>query len=462
MIKINFNRLAYGWQPFVVVLSLILGLPAAAQTGSSPIEGELQDIAPTPPAAAVGSVIEIVCPEGIATSALQRDCNALVGSALEDDPNAGDALLEVIPDDASTALDTSQNSLTVQTGNINARLTALRRGAIGIDLSGLNFDTDEHYIPGSFLGELHDSATEGNASADTLGFSRLGLFINGNFGSGNKDVTANEDGFRFDTQGITAGLDYRFTDNFILGGAVGYANTETDIDSAVGNLDADSFTGSLFGTYYQSDKLYIDGSISYGHSSYDQHRNVRYALTDGTTVDQTFSADYDGDQFAATLSSGYELNFNRFTLTPQSRLQYIQADLNGYSENAVSNPSANGSGWGVKIDNQNLESFTLALGGHINYAVSQSWGVLFPYASFEWVHEFENDNDKVSGRFLGDPSRTTFFLPTDALDQDYFNLGIGLSVLFTKGSAAFLNYQTVLGYDDLDQHNVSAGIRFEF
>jgi hypothetical protein len=178
MIKINFNRLAYVWQPLVVVLSLMLGLPATAQTGPSPIEGKLQDIAPTAPAAEVGSVIEIVCPQGIASSALQRDCNALVGSALGGDSNAGDALLEVTPDDASTALDTSQNSLTVQTGNINARLTALRRGAVGIDLSGLNFNTDEHYIPGSFLSKLYDSATGGSASADTLGFSRLGLFIN--------------------------------------------------------------------------------------------------------------------------------------------------------------------------------------------------------------------------------------------------------------------------------------------
>ena len=169
-----------------------------------------------------------------------------------------------------------------------------------------------------------------------------------------------------------------------------------------------------------------------------------------------------GEQLALTLDAGYEIRHEALTFTPSGRLQYIKAEVDGYREDNVANPNGEGSGWGVEIDNQDFKSFTLGLGGQINYAVSQSWGVLLPYGSFEWVHEFDDQNEIVSGRFLGDPSGTTFRLPTDAVDQNYFNLGVGVSALFSRGNAAFLNYQTVLGYDDLDHHSINAGVRFEF
>jgi outer membrane autotransporter protein len=432
--------------------------------GASPIDGVLQSIAPTEPAAEVGSVIETICPQQIAAVDLQRDCDALVGDALEgNSDSAGEALLQVTPDSAGAPVDASQNSIAAQTRNVGARLSALRRGATGFSLSGLSFDIDGNHISGEFLsGLLYEETEGGSASADALGFSRLGFFINGDISYGDKDAGSNEDGFEFDTQGITLGIDYRFTDNFILGGALGYSTTDTDIDAQGGELDTDAYVGTLFGTYYQSEQLYIDASINYGNSDYDQERRVRYTLSDGTTVDQTWRADYDGDQLAVTLGAGYQLNRDAFSFTPNGRLQYIEADVDGYREGNASNPSLDGSGWGLEIDDQTLTSFTLGLGGQINYAVSQSWGVLFPYASFEWVHEFEDQNEIVSGRFLGDPGATTFRLPTDTVDQNYFNLGVGVSALFSRGSAAFLNYQTVLGYDDLEHHSVNAGVRFEF
>ena len=290
---------------FNLILSDAIGITGSSFTATitieddevdnndSPIRGTLQDFAPTAPAAEVSAVIETVCPQEIAASDLQRDCNTLVGAALGGDANTGDALLQITPDDASTPVDASQSSIAAQTKNINARLATLRRGASGISLSGLNFDIDGNYIPGSFLSGLYDSVG-GGASSDALGFSRFGFFISGNISYGDKEGTANEDGFEFDTQGITIGVDYRFTDRFILGGALGYSTTDTDIDANGGKLETDGFIGTLFGTYYSSDRIYIDGSISYGDNDYEQERRVSYSLSNSASVDQAWFADYSG------------------------------------------------------------------------------------------------------------------------------------------------------------------------
>lgn len=424
----------------------------------------VQEFANTPGQSSTANVIGTVCPQGVADTAFQDDCNALVGAAFDNDANVGTALSQITPDDASIAADASQNSIGQQMGNVGSRLAALRSGVVrrGADISGLSLQIAGERLAGSQVQTLLNSLSGGGASSDESGFARLGFFVSGDLGFGDKDPTANEDGFDYDIRSITAGVDYRLSDAVILGAALGYSSSDTDVDANGGNLNADSYSLTLFGTFYQSDQFFIDGSLSFGRDSYDQERNIRYTLPGHADVNQTLFSDYDGDQFAATVNAGYEFRTGGFTLVPSGRLQYIDTDVDGFSENAVSNPAAAGAGWGVSIDNQSFQSFTLGLGGQVNYAISQSWGIFLPYASFEWIHEFEENNDFVTGSFIGDPTNESFSLPTDANDSNYFNLGVGFSAQFKRGAAAFLNYQQVLGYDDLDHYNISAGFRLEF
>lgn len=432
------------------------------ESTSSPAE-QLQQFANTPGQSSMANVIGTICPQGIVSSDLQRDCNALIGAAVAEDSATGDALASVTPDQASAPADASLNSIQLQASNIGARLAALRAGAFGFSLAGLSVDVGDTMISGRQMQSLLEAMSGGAAGDDTGGgFSRLGVFVSGRISAGDRDRTANVEGFEYDVAGLTVGADYRFTDTLILGGALGYAKTNTDLDAGRGSLDNKGYSLTLFGTYYQNENFYIDGSLTYGNGNYDQERRVRYTLPDRAEVDQTFFSSFDGDQLGLTLNAGYEIRRDALTLVPTGRLQYIKADIDSYREDRVSNPEVDGSGWGVTVDDQSFKSFTLSLGGQVNYAMSQSWGVLLPYASLEWVHEFENNDDAVTGRFVGDPSGTGFVLPVDESDSDYFNFGVGVSAQFTGGKAGFINYQQVLGYDNLDHYTVNAGLRFEF
>lgn len=436
---------------------------------SSPVAGALQGLATTEPQRELAEVIEIVCPKGRVAPDLQRDCNNVVGSALATDPTgasqAANALAQLTPDQVTAPLDAAQTSINAQLTNVGSRLSALRLGARGFNIAGLNFNYGDQSLSGTQLSALYDDLGSGGSAGegDVATFGRLGIFINGNLGFGEKDSTANEEGFDIDTQGLTLGADYRLSDNLVLGGALGYMNSEIDLDQNGGDLDSDGYSLTLYGTYYQSDVFYIDGSLSYGRNDYDQARNIQYTLTQPTpvTVDQTLSADYDGNQWGATIGAGYEFNQGALNFGPTARLEYLDVELDSYRESA-SNPNADGSGWTVAIDDQDFESLTMSLGGQATYALSFPWGVMIPQLTFEWVHEFEDDSRIVTGRFLGDPTQQTFQLPSDADDSNYFNLGLGASFLFTGGRTGYIYVRSVQGYEDLDYTTVGAGFRLEF
>ena len=63
---------------------------------------------------------------------------------------------------------------------------------------------------------------------------------------GDKDPTTNQIEYDFDTAGITFGLDYRFTDEFVAGLAVGYSNTDAKLGSNDGDLDSTYYINAGF------------------------------------------------------------------------------------------------------------------------------------------------------------------------------------------------------------------------
>ena len=432
----------------------------------SEIIGDFEQAIPNLPAnesAALSSIATSVT-TGQATARLTADFGSLQQAAQANDPNIARAVGQVTPDQSQAPSDASLNSVGLQIGNIGARLMALRMGtASGFDLAGLSIDIDGHRISGRQVQGLMEAfANGGAASADDSGFSRLGVFVSGRLSRGTRDETANVDGFKYRITGLTAGADYRLQDDLIVGGALGYSRAKTDIRNEGGDVDADNYSATLYGTWYQDSGVFVDGSLTYSRGDFDQQRNVNYTLpTQGVTVDQIFDASFKGNTFGISLSGGYEFRQDALTLVPFARLQYLRARIDGYQE-TVRRPGEAGDGLGVEIDKQRLTSFTSALGVQANYAISQPWGVLMPFASAEWVHEFDKSNDNVTGRFLGDRGGNTFSFAVDDTDSNYFDLGVGVAAQFTQGTSGFVNYQRIEGFSNLSHYSVNAGLRFEF
>ena len=313
----------------------------------------------------------------------------------------------------------------------------------------------------------------GGAAGDSNIWDRLGVFVTGNYSTGDRDRTKRADAFDFDTYGVTMGADYRFRENLVLGAAFTYNNVDSDFDKhntvSGGGVDADGWGGFVYGTYY-TDRFYIDGLAGYAQSDYDMDRKIfipnnnpdsAWSLTYGPEdVKATAKADTDSDDYTVSAGAGYNFSQGALSYGPYARLTYLKVDIDGYKEKGAGRV-----GLDLDVEDMKWKSFTSVLGGQLAYASSQKFGVVMPQVRAAWVHEFEDDSDKVTATYVGaeaDDINRKFTTETDNPDTDYFEVGVGVSAVFKNGVQAFFNYDTVLGMDDFTIHMFTLGGRWEF
>jgi outer membrane lipase/esterase len=330
------------------------------------------------------------------------------------------------------------NMATVQTQNIGLRLASLRGGARGLSISGVSLITPA------------DSETPGSAMpaalADGLG-RRLGLFINAEGSFGKQDTTQRELGFDYHTIGGTLGADYRITDQLILGGAIGYLKTDSDFDADGGETTAHGLSLSVFGTYYLRDVYYIDGIATYGWTWYETER-----LVGGAGGPSIARGDPNGNHLALSISGGRNFVVGALTLGPYARLDYVNAEVDSYSERGGGNAN-------LRVKSQDIDSVVTALGGRVSYAISTALGVFVPTVSAEWQHEFAGDSQRVSATTI---DGTSISVLTSSPDRDYFRLGAGLVATLRRGTHAFVHYDSIVGRDNFTHHGFTAGVRLDF
>ncbi len=359
-------------------------------------------------------------------------------------------LQQIVPEEAeimgSGSTDTSHDQL----ANINSRLQFLRTGTSTLAISGIHL--------------TGDSLTGGAAGADD--YSRWGLFVNGSYGTGDKDRTFNEAGFDYDAYGITAGIDYRINAALVAGIAVGFSKSTVDAEANDDKYDTDGNSIILYGSYFR-EFFYVEGSLTYGAYEHEGERNIAYG-SGAARIVRSAESDTDSQQLAWSAAFGYNNSINQFNYSLFARAEGVDADIDAYNESGSGNPAAvGGSEWAMRVEDQEIESLQLVLGTQLAYALSANFGVLQPYVSAEAHHEFEDDARTVRSFYLNDP----FFiggdrsfpveLTTDDPDRDFFVISVGTSFVFKGGNQFFINYDTLVGLDDVSSQALTIGARFE-
>jgi len=424
----------------------------------------------------VAHAIDRACPALAAQAALtaqQQDllarCSEIVvnsGTNPSQVPGALDAMLNNKTTPQSGLADTvMQGQLT----NLNTRLTELRQGAHGFSVGGLALNEDGRSLPASSLSDVFTSYRKDpkESTDDEVGkdFSRWGFFATGLIDRGGASADGMAPGYDFHNASLTAGIDYRFNDAFVGGVALGYASNNSDINNNAGNVDVNSYSVNAYFTWYRNNDFYVEGSVVYDWLNYDLSRNIAYqiaSLSGGTTtVNNTAKASPDGKQYTLSLSVGKDFNREAWTFSPYVRGVYTHVTLDGFDEH-MTDTTGPGSGLGTSVDGRSFTSELGVIGGRVSRTITMDWGVLVPNALVEWNHEFKNDPQTVVTRFLADPTQTPIVVTDSRIDQNYFNLGLGLNAILPAGKSGFLYFEHVTGYSGIHENRLSAGIRIEF
>lgn len=418
----------------------------------------------------IASAVDNLCPALAALgnrSAAQQDlydrCIDLSRAAAVDPAATVLALDQLMADVALVQGNAAFAAAHSQFQNLRARIAALRAGTQGTDFGGLALTTPQGLFSIGLLAQSfgdEDPSMPAEIGAD---FSRWGFFASGVLGRGEVEPGQVDPAYDNDIEGLTAGVDYRVSDRWIVGGSLGMTRQDATLPDGRGEVETSGWSVSAYTTWYQEDSWYLDGVLTWGRNDYDLLRSIRYTLTlpGGTTstIDQQARSSSDGDLLSLAFTFGRDFNRGAWGLGPYGRLLFTRLDFDSIEETLL---PGTGSGLGLRIEQRELESLASVLGGKLTYTHSTDWGVLMPHLQLEWEHEFRDDPQALEARFLHDPTGTPMVLRGDPLDTDYYRIGLGLSMVLTKGRSGFFYYERLLGKDRTSQYNLALGFRMEF
>nr|WP_275298104.1 autotransporter outer membrane beta-barrel domain-containing protein [Halomonas campisalis] len=331
----------------------------------------------------------------------------------------------------------------------------LRAGTTGLSTGGLTLAQHDGLTPSGLYGNVLGAGASGDN--DILAFSQWGVFVNGTVSQSRRDTTMGEPGFRRESYGLTAGVDYRLTADTIVGAALGFTRTDTDLRRNAGKVDVNGYSLSLYGTRFLGEAFYVEGIATAGRNRYDTVRTV-FVEPIGT---QSAMAKPRGNEYGLGLNVGYDRPSGPWTTSYQAGFDYLRTRIDGYTENP-SHPDNLGAGTLLNLDSQTIESKTAEAAVQLSYAASQSWGVMHYSGRLGLEHEFGDRSRSITAQFQEDPTNTTFALRTDSPDRTYLNLGAGLTAQMPRGRAAYVFLESVEGRSGYRHYQVDVGFRMEF
>lgn len=282
-----------------------------------------------------------------------------------------------------------------------------------------------------------DAASAGADSTDALAFWSAGTL---DFGFANAGTQRS--GFRFTTGGVTAGADYRVSDQLSVGAGFGYGRDSTDIGNAGTKSTGDSYSAALYGSYRPLPSLFVDGVAGFGTLSFDSRRWV-------TDSNDFATGKRNGRQVFASVSAGYEHRDRTWLISPYGRLSVSQSTLDRFTE----------SGAGINAltyFDQTVTTVSGTLGLRAEYTQKTKWGTFFPFARVEYQHDFNGQSNAGLGYADLASGGPAYYVPGTPFGRDRMQIGVGTK--FRTGPLTFgLDYSVMAGMGGLQQ-----GVRVTF
>jgi outer membrane autotransporter protein len=389
-------------------------------------------------------------------AALLSRCNGITfGSAL---PEQVRALDEISPQDLNATRTQALTLSRSQLANVSDRLLALRAGAKGFSLAGFNLQVGEDIVSLADAAKGVSELLGGGASsdADSLLDARVGLWLRGNYGVGEKAATHADHGFESDQWGMMGGVDFRFSPRYVLGAALGYGRSDVRFGARdSGGLNTNAVTASLYATMYSSGGFYADAIANLVRSTHDSTRSIHFNEA-GNDIRADARADVNGQTVGTAFAFGYDWAIGGFTIAPSLGYNYLSTRVSSFREHT-------GQGLDLIFDEQNYSSATGNVGLRMSYAWRTNIGVIQPQVRAEFIREFLSGEESFGVRFANDPFDDTprILVRTEVPDRSYWRLASGIAAQFRYGLSGFIEYQRLENLRYFKFADVAAGLRLE-
>lgn len=314
---------------------------------------------------------------------------------------------------------------------------------------------------------------EGGESDGAIELGRFSILFNARAHDEDYDRQVDVDQERAwdgDGWGAELGVDYRVNDRLVVGVLATHDESKIEFDrenpgvnfaptaSNAGEIDADRLGVTAFAALDFAVNAYLQLSGGFLESEQDVSRNSVFQESQ-RLVPQTnvrTEANVDGSDTFASALVGWVHEQGAWSFGPYAGLNWSKSKLDSYRED-----DALGTGLAMIVEDFEEESLLATLGVRVARGISFGGGLALPELRVEYAHEFERDPQTMLTRYVLDTGNSVLSLQDDDPDEDYYNVGIGVSFVLPGGWLPFVDYQAILGYDDFGQSRLTAGLRRE-
>jgi uncharacterized protein YhjY with autotransporter beta-barrel domain len=183
-------------------------------------------------------------------------------------------------------------------------------------------------------------------------------------------VTADESrNGAYEAGSITGGVDWRLSDDFVLGLAASAAYGSDDVGTNGSGVDAlgEAVTGYFL--YNPLGGLYVEGSLGWGSLNMGVDRYV-------TQSGEFASSDREAEVVFGSLGLDYELQLGAVRLSPYARYEFIDITLDGAAENGASPDN-------LTYLQADRRVHSLVTGARASMSFDSDWGTIAPYLRLE-------------------------------------------------------------------------------
>ena len=332
-------------------------------------------------------------------------------------------------------------------------------------------------VPSQIWGPSSASSTASpqmNTGGGTLSFGGqerwkgVGLYFSGLVEALNRNVTTNQDGYRSNIFGFTAGADYSVTKGLVAGMAFSYANTHGDFNTGGGNFNINSYSPTIYAAWMPTNRIFVQtvAGYTYGNNSVSRAMNIFINPLDHIVDSQVimnsntatgFSSSRTGsDVFRLGVLTGYDHPIQNVTIGPRLGFNWSNTHIRDFSEDG-------NTGLELRYNDQYVNSLQSVVGLQGSAAFSTSVGVFVPQVNADYIHEYANSQRSINVQFVQDlrADATKFTFQNDNPARNYFSLGTGLVAVLPHGIQPFVNFRAMVGNSQFTNYAGTFGLRVE-
>lgn len=318
------------------------------------------------------------------------------------------SLRRIAPDTSHAADSASSQTIGAGLDTISGRLDSIRGQG---HVSSAADDLKNGKFKVAALGNLSGLIGSDQAKNSSVWFKGFGA-------RATQDMQDGFAGYRSRTAGGSFGADNMLENNWLVGAAFTFADTDVDMDSSRSGDRTDIKTyQATFYTSHDFGNWYLDGMLAYAQQRFDSSRD--------TTVTGIASSRYSGNQLSARLAAGFPIFLSDVTtFTPLVGLEWNGVTRDAYSETGAGALSLN-------VQKETINRVRSILGAKLSTEKELSNGMtMIPSVRASWKHEFNNDAMRSTTTFVG--GGPAFNTPGQDLPGNSFSVGATVSLQTSK------------------------------